>query len=82
MTMNFSFSSTTDPALLIKEESVYPMTISQNVRVVSPRNEERLAPLAGNKRPRQDDSIPERGRRKIARSSLILTQRSNTMKAL
>jgi hypothetical protein len=81
--MNISFPSTTDPAPLIKEESVYPIIVSQNVRDASSRNEELLAPLAGNKRPRQDDSIPEcRGRSKIARSSLILTQRSNTMKAL
>jgi hypothetical protein len=78
LTMNINFSSATGPALLVEEEAVYPTNLSQNVR-----DPERVSPLPGNKRPRQDDSIPEcRGRSKIARSSVILTQRSNTMKAL
>jgi hypothetical protein len=81
--MNINFSSPTGPAR-VKEEAAYPITPSHNVRDPSSRNKERVSPLPGNKRPRQDDySISEfRVRNKIARSSSILTQRSNTMKAL
>jgi hypothetical protein len=81
--MNICFSSTTGPALLAKEEDIRRTAVSLKARDSSSGNEERVAPLAGTKRPRQDDSISEcRGTSKIARSSLILIQRSNTIKAL
>jgi hypothetical protein len=81
--MNIRLSSTTGPALVVNEQTVSPAAVSQKMRDPPPRNEERAAPLAGTKRPRQDDVISEcRGRSKVARLSSILIQRSNTTEAL
>jgi hypothetical protein len=77
--MNRHFSSTTRHALIDKDQDDIPTVVSQKVRDRSSRSEERVAPLVGKKRSRQDDAISEcRGKSKIARLSLILIQRSSS----
>lgn len=83
LTMNLHFSSTTDTT-----RAVTPTIVTHKMRDPSSRSPELHAPLAapllaGTKRSRQDDMISEfSGGSKLARSSLILIQRSNTTKAL
>jgi hypothetical protein len=83
LTMNRHFSSTTRHALIDKDQDDIPTVVSQKVRDRSSRSEERVAPLVGKKRSRQDDAISEcRGRSKIARLSLIQIQQSSTTRSL
>jgi hypothetical protein len=88
MTMNLHFSSTTGisatcSAISEKDDAGSPTVASQKMRDQFSWSEERVAPLVGKKRSRQDDASSEcDGRSKIARSSLTLLQRSNTTKSL
>jgi hypothetical protein len=88
MAMNLHFSSTTGtsaayPAMIDNDEAASSTVVSQKVWDQASWHEERVAPLFGKKRSRQDDAISEcYGRSKISRTSLTLLQRSNTTKSL